>query len=68
MQNLRKISEKNFILGYNDRDKPENLRGSSKVYMADIKNGYIEQNKIIKRTGYNDIGDVPVSKAILGQN
>ena len=69
MQNLQRISERNFILGYNDKDKPEDLRKpDGSVYMADIRNAFIEENKIMKRTGYSAIGDAPVSKAILGQN
>ena len=71
-QNLKTISETNFVLGYNDRDKPENLRTKSadgvKVYMADIKNGYVEENKIIKRTGFTHMGAVTTSKPVLGQN
>ena len=67
-QNLKAIYEGSFVKGYNDKDKPENLRGSKgEVYMADIKNGFIEQNKIVKRKGYATIGDAPESKAILGQ-
>lgn len=67
MQKLQRIIENNFLTGYNDRDKPENLRYKDKVYMADIKNGFVEQNKIIKRSGYTAIGNAPVAKAILGQ-
>lgn len=68
-QDLQRITERYFILGYNDKDKPEDLRKSStKIYMADILNGFIEENKIMKRNGYTSIGDVPVSKAILGQD
>lgn len=67
-QDLKRIFEGSFLLGYNDRDKPEALRVSdTKVWMADILNGFIEENKIIKRTGYGSIGDAPVSKSILGQ-
>ena len=66
-QKLQRITENNFLLGYNDKDKPENLRTSKGVYMADIKNGFIEENKLIKRDGSSTIGNAPVSKAILGQ-
>lgn len=65
MQNLKRISERDFLKGYNDRDKPENLE---KGYMADLVNCFIEENKIIKRKGYATIGNAPVSKPILGQN
>lgn len=68
MQKLRLISETSLILGYNDRDKPENLRHSDKVYMADIKNAFVGENKLIKRTGYSTIGNAPVSKGVLGQD
>lgn len=63
-QLLRKISETEFVKGYNDKDKPENLR---KGYMADLLNCFIEQNKIVKRKGYSLVGNTPVSKPILGQ-
>src|SRR3990167_8053869 len=67
-QNLKPIVERNFLLGYNDKDKPEDLRKpDGSVYMADIRNGFVEENKIMKRTGYTAIGDAPVSKAVLGQ-
>jgi hypothetical protein len=67
-QALNRIAEQNFMYGYNDKDKPEALRKpDGTVYMADIKNGFIDQNKIVKRTGYTSIGNAPVSKAILGQ-
>lgn len=65
MQNLRIIQENTFTKGYNDKDKPENLKEG---YMADLVNCFIEENKIVKRKGYSIIGDTPVSKAILGQN
>lgn len=64
MQKLRKIAERDFLKGYNDKDKPENLEMG---YMADILNGFIEENKLIKRSGYSAVGDAPVSKIILGQ-
>lgn len=67
MQTLKRIVENNFILGYNDRDKPENLRTQDGVWMADIKNGFVEENKLVKRSGYSAIGNAPVSKAVLGQ-
>lgn len=67
MQSLKRITENNFLLGYNDKDKPEALRSENGVYMADIKNAFIEENKIVKRNGYSVIGNAPVSKAILGQ-
>lgn len=67
-QQLDRILEANFLRGYNDRDKPEALRVSdTKVWMADIVNAFIEENKIIKRGGYSQIGNAPESKAILGQ-
>jgi len=66
-QKLKIISETSLILGYNDRDKPENLRHSDKVYMADIKNGFVDENKLIKRNGYSTIGNAATSKIILGQ-
>ena len=71
MQDLKKITEKSFIAGYNDKSKPEDLRtvesNTLTVYMADIKNAFIEQNMIIERNGYSMIGNAPVSKAVLGQ-
>lgn len=68
MQNLTRLTENYFLLGYNDKDKPENLRQSTKkIYMADIKNGFIEENKLVKRKGYVTIGNAPVEKAVLGQ-
>lgn len=64
-QNLLRIQENNFEKGYNDKDKPEDLKSG---YMADIVNAFIEENKLVKRTGYTTIGDAPVSKPILGQD
>lgn len=64
-QQLKAIIETDFK-GYNDKDKPENLPGTG--YMADLLNCFIEENKIIKRTGYDEVGtDVEVEKPILGQ-
>lgn len=69
-QDLKRIVENNFYKGYNDRDKPETLRFPQDgiFYMADIKNGFIEENKIIKRAGYQPIGDYLIANRILGQD
>lgn len=69
-QDLKRIVESSFLAGYNDRDKPETLRFPQEgvFYMADIKNAFIEENKIIKRKGYTQIGDNLVAKPILGQD
>lgn len=67
-QKLKRIAEKAFTKGYNDADKPENLKTNDYVYMADILNGFVDDNKIEKRKGYATIGNAPVSKAILGQD
>lgn len=67
MQDLRRITENDFVLGYNDTDKPENLWGKNRSYMADIVNAFIEDNKIIQRNGYSSIGNAPASKKILGE-
>ena len=67
VQNLKRITEISFENGYNDKNKPEDLRRGKKIYMADIKNAFIEENKIVKRKGYSAIGDAPVSKLVLGQ-
>src|SRR4030042_5215683 len=71
-QEFKNIIENNVILGYSDRDTPESLRtkltSGLQVYMADIVNAFIEENKIIKRNGYSAIGNVPVATAILGQD
>lgn len=68
-QDLKRIIENNFYHGYNDRDKPETLRYPQDgiFYMADIKNAFIEENKIAKRAGYKLIGNAPVATKILGQ-
>lgn len=65
MQKLKKIVERDFLKGYNDKDKPENLPAG---FMADLLNCFVEENKIKKRKGYSVIGDTPVSKPILGLN
>lgn len=62
-QNLKLLREDDFK-GYNDKDKPENLPPG---FCADILNGFVEENKLIKRSGYSKIGNTPVSKPILGQ-
>lgn len=68
-QELSRIVENYFLLGYNDRDKPETLRmGKGKIWMADIVNAFVDENKIIKRNGYSTIGNAPQTKVILGQN
>jgi hypothetical protein len=69
-QDLKRIVENNFLLGYNDRDKPETLRFPKDgiVYMAMIKNGFVEEGKIEKRGGYEMIADAPEAKPILGQD
>jgi hypothetical protein len=69
-QALQRIIESNFILGYNDRDKPEDLRNTTTgvIFMSMIKNAFVEQNKIIKWQGYQHVGDHLVSKMILGQD
>lgn len=64
MQKLRKIAERNFLKGYNDKNKPEDLE---KGYVADILNGFVEENKLVKRKGYSNFGNAPTSKIILGQ-
>jgi len=69
-QSLKRIVESNFLAGYNDRDKPETLRFPREgvFYMADVLNGFVEENKIIKRKGYDQIGDNLIAKPILGQD
>jgi hypothetical protein len=68
-QDLQRIIESSFLQGYNDRDKPEDLRkpDAGVIYMAMIKNAFIEENKIKKWQGYQKIGDSLVANMILGQ-
>ena len=67
-QRFKRIVENSFILGYNDRDKAEALRTEEGVYMAMILNAWVDENKLIKRTGYSMIANAPRSKSILGQD
>ena len=64
MQDLKAIRENKFRKGYNDKLKPEML---PQGYAAAAINVLIEDDKIIKRTGYTEQGtDVKKSFAILG--
>lgn len=68
-QRLKTIVENTFIDGYNDSTKPEDLRKiKGKYYMADIKNAFIEENKLVKRKGYATIGNASKTKKVLGQS
>jgi hypothetical protein len=70
MQNLKRIIERNFYLGYNNRDKPEDLRNTKDgvVYMALVQNGLCDEGKIIKRDGYDQIGNVTFASKVWGQD
>src|SRR3990167_3351049 len=63
-QLLQPIRERDFNKGMNDKTKPEDLKSG---YCADAKDVIIDDNKIVKRSGYTTISNAPVSKAILGQ-
>lgn len=69
-QDLKRITESNFYLGYNDRDKPEALRNPEQgiIYMAMIQNGFVDEGKIKKRKGYAMIANAPAAKMILGED
>jgi len=69
-QSLKRIIERNFYLGYNDRDKPEDIRDTANgvIYMALVKNGLCDEGKIIKRNGYTQIGNNANLYKIMGQD
>ena len=66
-QQLKRIVEESFERGYNDENKPENLRTKNGVFMADILNAFIDDNKLKQRKGFVAIGDASKVKPVLGQ-
>jgi hypothetical protein len=64
MQNLNEYADSVFPLGFNDKFPPEEL---PKGYCVTAQNCFLEERKIIERTGYSLAGnDTNENSAILG--